>query len=56
MCTSDLLAQVILSHTPMRGLVAELGDTPVLVSGRGHVLQVGGQNTLGTLGCHSLFL
>ncbi|KXZ41884.1 hypothetical protein GPECTOR_252g631 [Gonium pectorale] len=31
---------VILSHTPMRDLVPELADVPVLVSGRGDVLQV----------------
>ena len=32
--------QVVLSHTPFRQLVPELGDAPVLVSGRGPV-QVG---------------
>ncbi|GIM10255.1 hypothetical protein Vretimale_14057 [Volvox reticuliferus] len=32
--------QVILSHTPMRDLVAELAQRPVLVSGRGDVLNV----------------
>ena len=36
MCTS----QVVLSHTPMRQLVPEFGDRPVLVSGRGRVLEV----------------
>ncbi|GFR50889.1 hypothetical protein Agub_g13180 [Astrephomene gubernaculifera] len=32
--------QVILAHTPMRDLVPELAQRPVLVSGRGDVLQV----------------
>ncbi|GLC44804.1 hypothetical protein PLESTB_001212300 [Pleodorina starrii] len=32
--------QVILSHTPMRDLVPELAQRPVLVSGRGDVLNV----------------
>ncbi|EFJ47060.1 hypothetical protein VOLCADRAFT_92466 [Volvox carteri f. nagariensis] len=32
--------QVILSHTPMRDLVPELAQQPVLVSGRGDVLEV----------------
>lgn len=32
--------QVILSHSPMRDLVPELGDRPVLVSGRGDVLNM----------------
>ncbi|KAG2493577.1 hypothetical protein HYH03_008096 [Edaphochlamys debaryana] len=35
-----LPSQVILSHTPMRDLVPELAQQPVLVSGRGDVLQV----------------
>ena len=33
-------AQVLLSHTPMRDLVPSLGSLPVLVSGRGDVLNV----------------
>jgi HAD superfamily hydrolase (TIGR01456 family) len=32
--------QVVLSHTPFRGLVARLGDEPVLASGRGAILEV----------------
>lgn len=34
------LPQVILSHTPMRDLVPQLAEAPVLVSGRGDVLAV----------------
>eukprot|EP00198_Chlamydomonas_reinhardtii_P000554 XP_001689889.1 predicted protein [Chlamydomonas reinhardtii] len=33
-------SQVILSHTPMRDLVPQLAEAPVLVSGRGDVLAV----------------
>ena len=46
-CTS----QVVLSHTPMRRLVPEFGDRPVLVSGRGSVLKVsdGGRGRVGCL-------
>lgn len=36
-------SQVILSHTPMRQLVPELGSQPVLVAGRGDVLNVAKQ-------------
>lgn len=33
-------AQVVLSHTPYRELVPELGEVPVLIAGRGHVQDV----------------
>ncbi len=42
-CTSEFVPhapQVILSHTPMRGLVSSLADLPVLVSGRKDELNV----------------
>ena len=49
MCT----VQVVLSHSPMRQLVPEFGDRPVLVSGRGRVLEVSdGGRAGGARGTH----